>query len=55
MMTERELQSLIERELRTDALAEVVELAADLGQLAAAGLVDIARASSGELRVAVRG
>jgi hypothetical protein len=53
-MTLRELQTLIEQELPPDSSADEIQFAADLAQLAAVGLVDIARAPSGELRVAAR-
>jgi hypothetical protein len=54
MMTERELQRLIEDELWPAALADAVEFAADLARLAAVGLVEITRTASGQVSVGPR-
>jgi hypothetical protein len=53
-MTERELQDMIEEELRPITRADAVEFAADLAHLAATGLVEFARAGSGELRIELK-
>lgn len=53
-MTARELRMLIEHELLSAELDGAEELAGDLAELAAVGLVEIAPSATGELRIAPR-